>query len=78
MEGDVATAIDVMHLHPETDPVDEEVRAIPVAPDGEHRRMLQQEEIVVLGPAYDLALVDRALQVPRLGVGQSAEPTDPQ
>ena len=75
VEGDVATAIHVVHLGPETDPVDEEVGAVAVASDGEHRRVLQQEQIVVPGPTDDLPLMDCPLQIPRLGVGQPTQPS---
>jgi hypothetical protein len=39
--------------------------------------MLEQQEIVVPGPADDFSLMDRPLQVPRLGIGEPTQPTGP-
>ena len=74
VECDVSAAIDVVHLDPQPHAVDEQVRAVPVAADGEDRRVFEQQEVVVPSPADDLALVDGTLQIPRFGIGQPTEP----
>ena len=40
--------------------------------------MLQQQHVVVIDPAEAAALVDGALQVPPLLIGESPEPARPQ
>jgi hypothetical protein len=47
-----------------------------VAPDREHRWVLQQQQVVVRGSTQDLALVEGALQVPGLGIRQSSQPAN--
>jgi hypothetical protein len=66
-----------MDLGPEPDPVNEEVGAVAVAADGEHRGMLQQEQVVVFAATDRFPLVNPPLQIPGLGVGKPPEPSHP-
>ena len=75
MKGDVASAIDVVYLGPlrlDRVPRSEEVGRITVAPNGEHRRMLEQKEVVVGGTPLHFPLVEGPLQVPGLGVWKAS------
>ncbi len=81
VEGDVPATIDVMHLCPgagDRRPIGQQVGAVAVAPDGEHGRVLDQEQVVVGGAPLDPPLVEGALEVPCLGVGQTPEPAGTQ
>ncbi len=74
VESDVSSPIDVMHLGLDHRPVDKEVVGVTIAPDGENRWVLQQEQIVVVGATPGLSLVKGPLQVPRLRVGKTTQP----
>jgi hypothetical protein len=67
--GDVSTPVDVMDLRPGSgydQPIGEQIRGVPVAPNREHRGVLEQQQVVVGGPAHDLSFMDGALKVPGL------------
>src|SRR5690606_23594901 len=81
VEGDVATPVDFVDLRPgrlDYLTCGEEIGAVTVATDREDRRVFDQEEIVVLGPAADPALVECLLEIPGLGIGQLAQPPGPE
>ncbi len=56
---------------------DEQVRVRGVASDRVDGRVLDEEEVVVVGPTGGPALVDRFLKVPRLLVRQATQPAGP-
>jgi hypothetical protein len=64
MECDVPATVDVMHLRAgfrHGGPINQQVRRVSVAADGEDRRMLQQEQIVVGRAALCPSFVDGSL-----------------
>src|SRR5690606_24613865 len=52
----------------------QQVGPIPVASHGEHRRVLEKEQVVVIGPTPDLALMEPPLQIPSLLVRKPSQP----
>ncbi len=80
VERDVAPAIDVVQLGAaRRDHLlrDDEVRAVAEPADGEHRRVLEEQEVVVVVTTRHAALVDGALEIPGLLVREAAEPAGP-
>ncbi len=77
VESDVAPPVDVVDLgsrRRHRRPVGEQVGGVPVAADREHRWVLHQKQVVVAGATPDPALVQPALEVPGLGVGEATQP----
>ena len=72
VKGDVATTIDGHLFSTDRTRIHEHVRRISVGPERVDRTVLEQEQIVVFGPGGQ-----GALQVPRLAVGDAAQPPSP-
>ena len=75
------TTIDVEDLHTslgEFVTTHQQIRSVTVAADRVGRRVFQQQQVVLCGAAVDTTLPESSLQVPRLGIRQSAEPSDPE
>ena len=70
--GHVTAPVDMDQVGAHRRRLDQHVAHVAVHPDGVDVRMLEEEQVVVVGPRGD-----GPLQGPRLLVGQSAQPTDP-
>jgi hypothetical protein len=51
-----------------------EVAGIAVPADGEYGRVFEQQQVIVVGPALYLSLVEGPLQVPCLGISKTPQP----
>jgi len=72
VEGDVAATIDGHLFSTDRRWIDKHMRRVGVGSERVDRTVLEQEQIVVHGPGSQ-----GALQVPRLAVGDAAQPPSP-